>query len=106
MSNHTHLNSIISDLMKNSSNINVIALQETWAVPYPEIIHINGFNFVNKSRKNGRGGGVGFYIRESLKYKIINELSTFIDNEFESITIEILINRKKILLSNYYKPLR
>jgi hypothetical protein len=35
---------------------------------------------------------------------MINELSTFIDNEFESITIEILVNRKKILLSNYYKP--
>jgi hypothetical protein len=43
--------------MKNSSNINVIALQETWAVPYPETIHINGFKFVNKSRKNGRVGG-------------------------------------------------
>ncbi len=50
------------------------------------------------------GGGVGFYLRETLKYKVINELSTFIENEFESITIEIIINRKKILLSNYYKP--
>jgi hypothetical protein len=50
------------------------------------------------------GGGVGFYLRETLKYNLINELSTFIDNEFESITIETTINRKRILLSNYYKP--
>jgi exonuclease III len=104
MRNHTHLNSLIANLTQNSSNVNAIALQETWAVPYPEVIHIDGFNFINKSRKQGRGGRVGFYLRETLKYKVINELSTFIDNEFESITIEIIINRKKILISNYYKP--
>jgi hypothetical protein len=50
------------------------------------------------------GGGVGFYICDNLKYKVINELSTFIDNEFESLTVEIMFNRKKIILSNYYRP--
>jgi hypothetical protein len=86
------------------SNIKAIALQETWNVPYPELVHIDGFNFISKSRKNGRGGGVGFYLRDNLKYRVVKDLSTFIDNEFESLTVEIQINRKRILLSNYYTP--
>jgi hypothetical protein len=54
--------------------------------------------------KNGRGGGVGFYIRDNLKYKIRDDLSPFIENEFESLTIELSLNAKKILLCTYYKP--
>jgi hypothetical protein len=104
IANHQYLNPIISNLINIGSNIKAIALQETWNVPYPQLVHIDGFNFISKSRKNGRGGGVGFYLCDKLKYKVVKDLSTFIDNEFESLTVEIQINRKRILLSNYYKP--
>jgi hypothetical protein len=104
IANHQYLNPIISSFINKGSNIKAIALQKTWNVQYPELVHIEGFNFISKSRKNGRGGGVGFYLCENLKYKVVNDLSTFIDNEFESLTVEIQINRKRILLSNYYKP--
>ena len=35
--------------------------------------------------------------------KVNDELSVFVENEFECLTIELIINRKKLLLSNIYR---
>ncbi len=74
MSNHPQLSSYVSNLTSAGVNIHAIALQEVWAVPYPELVNLHGFTLITKLRKHGRGGGVGFYIREGLKFKIIDEL--------------------------------
>jgi hypothetical protein len=58
MSNNLHLNPIISNFRTIGSNVKAIALQEIWSVPYPELIHIDGFTFICKTRKNGRGGAL------------------------------------------------
>jgi hypothetical protein len=41
------------------------------------------------------GGGIGFYISNQFKFKIIHELSPFYENELECLTIEITSNGKK-----------
>ena len=38
---------------------------------YIETVTLPGFNFIYKQREKGRGGGVGFYISESLNYKLL-----------------------------------
>jgi predicted RNA-binding protein Jag len=49
-----------------------------------------------KLEKAAGGGGVGFfYLRSNIKYKLVDELSTFLENVFESMTVEITINHKK-----------
>ncbi len=73
-------------------------MQEVWSVPYPDLVRIDGFTFISNTRKKGRGGGVGIYLCNTFKYKILNDLSIFLENEFKSLTVEITINRKKILL--------
>ncbi len=55
MSNHKLLNPIVSDYMSKNTNVKAIALQEIWTVPYPELVHIDGFTFISKTRKSGRG---------------------------------------------------
>jgi hypothetical protein len=73
MNNHIHLHPVINNLVTNGSNITAIALQEVWAVPYPELVKIEGFTLVTKIRNKGRGGGIGFYIKESLKFRVIED---------------------------------
>jgi hypothetical protein len=41
--------------MSKNTNVKAIALQEIWTVPYPELVHIDGFTFISKTRKSGRG---------------------------------------------------
>ena len=83
-----------------------MALQETWNIPHPDLIQIPDFNFIHTQRKNQKGGGVGFLIKEGINYKIIQEHSTFIPFLFECLTIETTFNNKKFLLapSTYRSP--
>ncbi len=81
----------------------ILALQETWNIPYTELVQIPGYTFTHKQRTSSRGGGVGFYIRNSITYKIVSELSQFTANIFESLTIEAKIGKKTYLLTSIYR---
>ncbi len=50
-----------------------------------------------------RGGGVGFYLRENIKFKILPQLSSFLTKTFECLTIELIYPNKKIIVSNIYR---
>jgi hypothetical protein len=56
---------------------------------------------VYKLRANGRGGGVGFYVNDDLQFSTVN-LVPFIDSQFENITLETVVDNKKIYLCNIY----
>ncbi len=103
MSKHSNLVTFINMLLNHKCNIVLIAIQETWEIPHSELIQIPGFNFVSKNRTSSKGGGVAFYIKNSLKFKILNNLSHFTERVFECITIELELNKKKIVASNIYK---
>jgi hypothetical protein len=94
---------IISLCLKNIP-IPIIALQENWQIPSPEAVTIPGYKFIFKQRSRGRGGGVGFYLLQSIPHKILNDLSPFAEKSFESISLEITLNNKKTILTNIYRP--
>jgi len=102
MSKHSELSNFISLITKAGVNLEIIALQETWALPNPDLINIPGFTFIFKNRKPQRGGGVGFYIKTGISYKIIN-VSNFEEKLFENLTIEIKYKTKKVIISNIYR---
>jgi hypothetical protein len=87
MSSHEQLSLLLTNLIQNNVNLAVVALQEVWAVPYPDLVNIPGFNLILNSRSSSRGGGVGFYIKDNIDFKTLNNLSPFFEKEFESITI-------------------
>ncbi len=103
MANFNCLSELIIDFANKGLNLIAIALQETWSVPYHDVVHIPGFNFVIKHRSQGRGGGVCFYIKETINYKTIDLLSASIDKEFECLAVELNIAGKKTLLCNLYR---
>jgi hypothetical protein len=94
MSKFDNLKSFILSLVSHNVPLVVIALQEIWSLPCPNLVDIPGFKFVFKSRVTGKGGGVGFYIRDDLHFNIVNA-SSFHDSQFENITVDITISKKK-----------
>jgi hypothetical protein len=94
-SKHTSISLLLSELASKQVNVDILALQETWRIPYTEIVEIPGYTFTHKHRTANRGGGVGFYIRNTITFRVIPELSPFDDNIFECITIEAKIHKKK-----------
>jgi len=95
----------IHDLHQKGINLEVIALQETWAIQYPELLIIPGFQqIVYKNRLGMRGGGVGFYVKNGVNFKIVDELSPFEEKIFESLTIQLTYpNNQNVLLTSGYR---
>ena len=102
-SKYEKLCAFILELCNNDILIDAIAIQETWQLPYPDLMQIPGYTLHYKTRVFSRGGGVGFYIRNDLNSKIIDNLSTFHEKIFECITVEIVCGKKKVMLSNIYR---
>jgi len=95
----------ILELQQKGLNIEVIALQETWDIQYPDQLIIPGYQqIVFKNRLGMRGGGVGFYVKNGLNFKILNELSPFEEKIFESLTIQLSYpNNHNVLLTCGYR---
>jgi len=88
--------------------IDVIALQETWNIKYPKLLTLPGFqNLIFVNRKVGKGGGVGFYIRNGISCKIVETEAGFKDKIFESLTINLSYTHnnitKHLTVSNVYR---
>jgi hypothetical protein len=104
-----NLKEIITKLNANNIPIEILALQETWAVKYVNLIDLPGFQrLIFKNRTVGRGGGVGFYVKSGLSVKLIEPpFRHFVSHVFESLTLEISGNSNGIhrhyIVSNIYR---
>ena len=56
------------------------------------LFKLPNYNFIYKNRKIKAKGGVAIYIRDNIQYNLREDLSIFIEGEFESIFIESINN--------------
>ena len=65
---------------------------------------IDGYqDIIFKSRTSAQGGGVGFYIKQGIKFRIIEELTLFEDKIIETMFIEIQDGNSKTVLGSIYR---
>ena len=79
------------EMMLQEYQFDIVALSETRlqdCLFQQNYIQINGYNSVFRNRIGKRGGGVGFYIKESITYKVRLYLSRVRDN-LEILFVEI-----------------
>jgi len=85
----------------------VICLQELWQFPVYANFTLPGYNSLEYKLRNPntQGGGVGIYIKKSIKYNVLSAQSVFVDRIFESIFIQLnLSNTKKCIVGSVYRP--
>ena len=63
-----------------------------------------GFEFCHQPRKGRRGVVVGILIKQGIKYKVIEKLTTAIENRFECISVELSLNRKVTVSCVHRQP--
>jgi hypothetical protein len=95
----------ILELCKKNITTDAIALQEIWEIICPDSLAIPGYQFVYKARQGMRGGGVGFYIRNGLNFKTVENLLPFKNKILEALTVQISYpgKAKPVLLSSVYR---
>lgn len=84
----------------------IICLQEIWNVPDVNLFPLPGYHpLLCKTRVNSTGGGVGIYVKSTIPFRILPELSIFQEKLLESVFIEISINSvQKIIVGSAYRP--
>lgn len=95
-------------------DIDVFAVSETWLTSNsPDILcQIPGYNFIrndrdlpslNPKREFMQGGGVACYLREGIKFKIVDFSNNTTINQTEYILIDISISNNRILICVVYR---
>ncbi|MFN9983259.1 MAG: hypothetical protein ACK53Y_25250 [bacterium] len=65
MSKYYEFKEYVQNLTANNICIYLIIIQETWNIPYPALVGIDGFQqIVFRTRTGLRGGGVGIYVKK------------------------------------------
>lgn len=93
----------IEHFQENLFKFSLIIFTETWLTPdYDNIFSIPGYNCHNLYR-NQYGGGIKLYVKNCIKAKIIDNFCMLHDL-CEMLTIELLLDNHKIMLSSIYHP--
>ena len=90
----------------DSNAFDIIVITELFSMNKDECA-LNGYyplEFRTRDDTNSSRGGVGLYIRDKYNYELRTDLSVFIPHVFESIFIELHINKKSILVGVIYRP--
>ena len=95
---------LLNSLQTNRINLDFILLCETFLHDgNKHLFNIPGYNLVFKNRSNMARGGVAIYVKESIQYKLREDLMTFIEGEYESIFIETNISNNKTIIGEIYR---
>ena len=93
----------ISVFCKYLSYFTCIIMTETWLTQDRDnIFSIQGFQCINLYRNN-YGGGVKIYIKDNVETKILTDF-TMLNELLEMLTIELLFQNHKLLLTAVYHP--
>ena len=103
-SKHQNLKEFVSELESKSVKIGLIAMQEIWNIDDINVLNLDGFHpLIFKQRIGMRGGGVGFYVKENINFEIVEDLSFFDNKVFESLTLLLTLNSKKLYVTSLYR---
>jgi hypothetical protein len=91
-------------LLSSEIPLDIIILQETWELKFPNLLSIPGFQRIAyRTRDKGRGGGVGIFVRDGLNFKERPDLENYRLKTFENIVLEIQYPSKSFIISNIYR---
>lgn len=78
-------------------------MSETWLSPnIPDVgLNIPGFKLIRNDR-HGRGGGVAFYIKNSIQFSVL--ATPLVNSPLEQLWISAKVEGKKLCLGTLYRP--
>ena len=98
----TEINNYLNSL---NHKFNVIVISETWLNVYnKDLYFIEDYNNIHITRDHKRGEEISLFISKQLKYISIDVLCTTSPNQFDMVTVKIIIPKSKdIIISGIYK---
>ena len=101
LSKFNNLTNFIDAINIDKSNVSILCMQEIW---HSFDLNFLGYNYFKKNRVGTQGGGVGILVKNGISAVVINDDRFFVSNLYECITLEIIINEQKYLITSVYRP--
>ncbi len=96
---------LICDLHSTNFSFDYIGVSEAYRCDWDQRLKLPGYHdLITRCRSNGSRGGVGIFIKNSVQYKIREDLSIFNAHVFESIFVEIRSPSKTYIIGVIYRP--
>ena len=103
--NRDHFLLVKDTILQNE--FDVLTLSETWlnsSITNLEL-EIPGYNFYRIDRNTKTGGGVGVYVLQTYKVKVLDNLSNVSDNGLHQLWMNLQVrNLKSIIICTIYRP--
>lgn len=107
---HINCRSVLSKLTEirelvEGLQISIVALSETWLDgSLQETIQIPGYDFIGKARLGERGGGVGFLVKDTLKFQLYEPKGGYKNHKmYESLFIRLLQKNSTPIIGVIYR---
>ena len=96
---------LLSELDTENFSFSVLLFQEIWAANNAQTNRLENYqDIILQTREERRGGGLGIYLKQNLRYEIINELSFIQAGEFESQFIKVFFGKNQFkIIGNIYR---
>jgi len=98
------LKEMLSTLKEINIDVHFILLCETFISDKVKTIYnIEGYDMVSHERKKGKGGGLAIYVHKDFSFNLREDLEVNINQEFESLFIEVNKCGKKLIIGEIYR---
>ena len=103
------INITIEQFKRNGCTFSAVCLQESWLSDDSDtsLLQLDGYNLISQGKRCSTRGGLIIYLKDTIKYKLIDIEAN--SNIWEGQFIEIEqenVGNKKIILGNVYRPPR
>lgn len=92
----------ILELSQNSIGVDIFLISETW-LEFQDSIRLKGFDVIRNDRIGRRGGGVLIFVRQGIKYSIMENISDGYGG-LEVCGIKVFTDLGTISIISLYRP--
>jgi hypothetical protein len=105
-SNWDAFHNLLCDLHNKDFSFDIIGVSEVFRADRDTRVVLSGYhNIIMRCRNDESRGGVGLFIKDSINFKVRDDLSVFIPHVYESLFIEMENeSHKKIIAGVIYRP--
>jgi hypothetical protein len=86
--------------------VDLIAVSETWlsSKHSDKLCNVEGYKLIRNDREGMRGGGVAFFVKNNINFKILSTSpNTHDPTQVEFIICEVTLNHSKLLIAAIYR---
>ena len=103
--NNANFGKLEALLLSMTYKPDISSISETWITPLSSgpFLNLPDYKIVYNSRLHFKGGGVALYVKDTIRFHVLTELTTMHEKLFESIFIKLELQNESVICGTIYR---